>query len=137
MKKTNDNSDLFCRVNIQSELPHNDFVNLIADCVGGQKRWNSVTSDSLDISVDSNDVYDAGKCRAGKDRWLYFKYTLEIDPIGDVSSQRYVESIAAFLETLWAKRIEAVASCEFEELLPRNFRRMNWEISPRSETDRV
>jgi len=137
MKTNLDKSNLFCRINIQSAIPHNEFVGFIADCVAGQSRWNSVTNETLDIPVDTNDSYDFEKSRTGKDRWLYFKYTLEIDPIEGVLRQHYIDSIAAFLESLWAKRVEAVASCDFEELLPRNFRRMNWEISPRQETDRV
>jgi len=45
---------------------------------------NSVRSRALDISIDENDVFDADKSHTGKDRWLYFRYTLEVDPVEGV-----------------------------------------------------
>jgi hypothetical protein len=68
-----DNFDLFCRINVESALPHQEFVSLLARSVGGAGHLNSVTSDALDISVDDNDVFDPDRSRAGEDRWLYFK----------------------------------------------------------------
>jgi hypothetical protein len=121
-----DHLDLFCRVNVQSELSHSEFVHFIATVIGGMSHANSVTNDRLDISVDGNDVFDVEKSRTGKDCWLYFKYTLEIDPIVGVASVDYLASVAALLQSLWSQGVEAVASCDFEEQLPQNLRRLKW-----------
>lgn len=135
MKTNFDTLDLFCRINVQSEMPHQEFVFFIACIVGGVSRRNSVTSDKLDISVDDNDVFDADKARRGKDRWLYFRYTLEIDPIEGVSPGDYVAAIGTLLESLWSSRMDAVASCDFEARLPRNVRRLKWaRITKEKET---
>jgi hypothetical protein len=91
---------------------------------------NSVRSDKLDISVDDNDVFNAEKARKGKDRWLYFRYTLEIDPIESVSASDYVAAIGILLKSLWSSRMDAVASCDFEDRLPRNVRRLKWAWNP-------
>lgn len=121
-----DNLELYCTVNVQSDMPHSEFVSFIARSVGGVSRMNSIKSGKLDISVDDNDVFDAEKSCTGKDRWLYFRYTLEIDPIEGVSSRDYVAAIGAMLKSLWSSGMDAVASCDFEEKLPRNVRRLNW-----------
>src|SRR5437879_1707311 len=94
-----DSLELFCRVNVQSEMPHNEFVAFIARRVGGVSRMNSIQSDKLDISVDDNDVFDAEKSHIGKDRWLYFRYTLEIDPIEGISPRDYVAAIGTLLKS--------------------------------------
>lgn len=133
MKMDSDNLDLFCRVNIQAELSHPEFVSFLARSVGGVSRSNSIRSDTLDISVDDNDVFDAAKSRIGQDRWLYFRYTLEIDPIKGVSPKDYIAAIGTLLQLLWSSHLDAVASCDFEEQLPRNVRRLRWAKTPRPE----
>jgi hypothetical protein len=126
MEDTFGNVDLFCRINVQSEMPHHEFVTFIARSVGGRSHMNSVESDRLDISVDDNDAFDPEKSRLGKDRWLYFPYTLEIDPIEGVSPGEYIAAIGTLLQSLWSSCMDAVASCDFEEQLPRNARRLKW-----------
>jgi hypothetical protein len=116
--------DLFCRVNIDARLPHNQFVNFLARRVGGTSEWNLVSSRELDIIVDENDVFDPAMSVSGEDRWLYFPYTLEIDPIAGVSSQDYIAAVANLLTSLWSAGMDAVAACEFEDELPQNERRL-------------
>ena len=127
-----DHWEPFCRVNVQSEMPHGDFVSCIARRVGGVRRMNSVHSGTLDISVDDNDVFDPAKARTGKDRWLYFRYTLEIDPGEGVPPGEYVAAVGALLKSLWSSGMDAVASCDFEQHLPQNVRRLNWARIPQS-----
>jgi hypothetical protein len=134
MKTTLEEAKLFCRIFIQSDLPQPEFVGLVVDCIGGQRRSNSVTSESLDILIDENDSYDLQKAHIGEDRWLFFKYSLEIDPMGNVSRIDYLKSLSNFVESLWKRGIEAVAACDFEELLPRNLQRQNWMV--KTETQR-
>jgi hypothetical protein len=124
-----DSMDLFCRINVQSEMPHQEFVASIAHAVGGSSRMNAVRSPMLDISVDENDVFEAEKAHTGKDRWLYFRYTLEVDPVEGVPPSEYVAAVGALLKTLWSCCMEAVASCDFEDLLPRNERRSKWAVA--------
>jgi hypothetical protein len=126
MKPNFDCMNLFCRVNVQSELPHQDFVATVARCAGGTSRMNTVRSPTLDISVFENDEFDPEMSRTGQDRWLYFRYTLEVDPVEGVSPSEYVASVGTFLESLWSSCMEAVAACDFEDHLPRNVRRSKW-----------
>jgi hypothetical protein len=124
-----DGVDLFCRINIQADMSHQEFVGFIARCVGGPGDMNSVRSRTLDISVDDNDSFDAEKSHIGKDRWLYFRYTLEIDPVEGVAPKDYIASIASLLRALWSSGMDAVAACDFEDSLPRNERRSKWTLA--------
>lgn len=131
MKTDFDNLDLFCRINIQSEMSHDEFVAYLARTFARESCLNSIKSEMLDISVDDNDVFDEEKARLGEDRWLYFRYTFEIDPIEGVSPEAYIAAIGNLLESLWSSGLDAVASCDFEDQLPRNVRRSKWERTTR------
>jgi hypothetical protein len=125
-----ESTDLFCRVNVQAEVPFQEFVSFIARCAGGSAHMNAVRGKMLDISVFENDDFDAKLSNTGKDRWLHFRYTLEIDPIEGVSPRDYVAAVGSLLKALWSSGMDAVASCDFEEQLPRNVRRLKWETIP-------
>jgi hypothetical protein len=118
--------DLFCRMNVQSDLPHEQFVSFLARAIQGVSSLNSVKNETLEILVDDNDVFDPEKSRTGQDRWLYFRYTLEIDPAKGVAPPDYVASVAELLESLWSSSMDAVAARDFEDELPRNERRRKW-----------
>jgi hypothetical protein len=121
-----DSQDFFCRINVQAEMPHEEFVSFLARQVGGCSRMNAVRSRTLDILVDENDVFDAAKSHTGADRWLYFRYTLEVDPVKGVAAEDYIASVGALLKSLWTACMDAVASCDFEDRLPGNERRLKW-----------
>jgi hypothetical protein len=118
--------ELFGRINVQAEMAFQEFVTFIAHCAGGQSRMNAITSQAHDISIFENDDFDTEKSHLGDDRWLYFRYTLEIDPIEGISPGDYVAAIGALLKSLWSSGVDAVAACDFEEQLPRNVRRSKW-----------
>ena len=125
------NRDLFCRINVQAESRFQDIVALIARCAGGSSHENAVRSQTLDISVFENDDYDNEMAHVGEDRWLYFRYRLDIDPIEGVSAKDYVAAIGSLLTALWSAGLDAVAASDFEDHLPRNVRRLNWAKIPR------
>jgi hypothetical protein len=133
MKPEFDYGDLFCRINVQTELAFEDFVACIARCAGGSRHMNAVRSQTLDISVSENDDHDTEMAHTGKDRWLHFRYTLEIDPPEGVLPRDYIAAIGTLLQSLWSSGMDAVAACDFEEELPRNVRRLTWASGPRSE----
>jgi len=119
--------DLFCRVYVQAGVLHPEMVSLLARAVGGTAHCNSVRSRELDISVDENDIYDPARCMDGKNRWLHFRYTLEIGPVQGVDGREYVAAISRLLSSLWSAGIDAVAASEFEDHLPANVRRLSWQ----------
>jgi hypothetical protein len=115
--------DLFCRINVQADMPYSAFVVLVARCASGARHANLVSSKNLDISVDENDIFDAEKSKQGAKRWLYYPYTLEIDAPAKTSQDSYVAAVGSLLQSLWSCNLDAVASCEFESSLPRKEQR--------------
>jgi len=79
--------DLFCRINVQTDMPLQELVAFIARCSGGSSHMNAVRGRSLDISVFENDDFDTEKSHSGEDRWLHFRYTLEVDPVAGQRSR--------------------------------------------------
>lgn len=121
-----EDTDLFCRVNVQAELPFEEFVSFIGRCAGGPSHMNTVSNKAFDISVFKNDDFDSELSSTGDDRWLHFRYTLEVDPSAGVAPADYVVAIGKFLKSLWSSGMDAVAASEFEEQLTRNARRLKW-----------
>ena len=80
MEPNFDSTDLFCRINVQTEMPFQEFVAFIARCAGGSSRMNAIRAKTLDISVFENDDFVAEMSRAGRDRWLYFSSTVTVSP---------------------------------------------------------
>ncbi len=126
------NMDLYCRINVHAEVPFREFVALIARHADGSGFMNEVQSGTLDISIHKNDTFDFLKSHTGHDRWLYFRYTLEINPIAGVSPRDYALAIGRLLKSLWSSGMDGVASCDFEDQLPRNVRRLKWAWNPRN-----
>jgi hypothetical protein len=112
--------DLFCRVMAQSDLCHDDFCNLLADLLGGVRSSNWITTDCMHIAVDENDFYQRPSGRNAADEWLHFRYSIGIDPVATSDQSSYIDGISNALRKLWALRIQAVAACGFEDLLPYN-----------------
>jgi hypothetical protein len=131
MEPNFDNMDLFCRINVQTQMPFLEFAAFIARCAGGSSHMNAIRAKTLDISVFENDDFDAELSRTGADRWLYFRYTLEADPSDGVLPKDYVAAIGALLNSLWSSRMDAIAACDFEEQLPQDVRRLQWARTPR------
>jgi hypothetical protein len=50
---------------------------------------------------------------------LYYRYLLDVVPTENTSRGHFVVSIARLLETMWRSDMRAVASCDFEDELPR------------------
>ncbi|WP_379346705.1 hypothetical protein [Paenibacillus sp. GCM10027629] len=73
----------------------------------------------MDLSLVKNDDFDAIQRLDFPYGFLHSRYYLEVEPNGYFEFQRYIMSISLLLESLWASGLNAVAACNFEELLPR------------------
>lgn len=122
--------DRFCRIFVNSELDYWDFVDLIDAAIGATRHGYFVSNDCMDLWVYRNDTYNPDLIGIGDKRWLSFRYTLEIEPSVGVNFTEYVWSVNTLLQTLWSGNIDAVAACEFEDLLAVNERRKSWTSQP-------
>jgi hypothetical protein len=70
------------------------------------------------IEIRSNDDFDAIKEKEYPDGFLYFPFSAEIDFQDKVTEVYASEEVGIILNYLWEKRYTAIASCDFEDLLP-------------------
>lgn len=71
------------------------------------------------IGIKKNDDFNESLRFEKQDGFLYSRYYIEIEPIGDIKQEQYILSVSMLLENLWALGYEAVAACDFENELPR------------------
>ena len=121
--------DPFCRVFVNATVPFAEFCTWIASLAKGTARLNVVKSDLWRITIAENDDFDRAKASSGTDRWLHFPYMLEIEPAQGINLQQHITAIGQVLLSLWASGTDAVAACEFEDHLPANPGRADWNVS--------
>ena len=62
----------------------------------------------MDLVV--NEDFNEKRTKQDRDRFLFYRYYLEIEPIESVRRERYVESVGRLLERLWQSGGKAVAA---------------------------
>ena len=86
-----DSMDLFCRINVQAEMPHQEFVAFIAQQYRRGQPHNSVRSQTLDILVDENTPTTLSI--ENREETLACYVTWKSIPIEGVEPKDYVASI--------------------------------------------
>jgi len=113
-------NNLYCKIYINTALPRTLLVNFIAKTCHGTVTLRTISSTLFQIDVITNEEADPRLATSSEDGFLYYPYYLEIDPQNSaVESNLYVTAIAGLLRSFWEQGATAVASCDFEEELPR------------------
>ncbi|MDG5857033.1 1,4-dihydroxy-6-naphthoate synthase [Clostridium beijerinckii] len=115
----NSYENLFCKVFIDTNEERLSLLNSIKDVVLGiTERW-TITSNSMELELRKNDDFNESLRFEKRDGFLYSRYYIEIEPIGDIKQEQYISSVSMLLENLWTLGYKAVAACDFENELPR------------------
>lgn len=80
-------------------------------------RTHPTVTGAVEVDVLHNDEADKRRI-AFPDGFLHFRYKLEVE-CGDAAESEGHEIVAAILEMAWRRGWAAVASCDFEDDLPR------------------
>ncbi|WP_312117626.1 1,4-dihydroxy-6-naphthoate synthase [Brevibacillus reuszeri] len=108
---------MYCKLFLYTDMSQSKLAHLVTQLVGGdQGRW-SITSSVVVIFVNDNDFFNRAKKEDIHDGFLYYRYFLDIEPQSE-KDELYVETIANLITKLWNRDINAVAACDFEDLLP-------------------
>ncbi|OBY76287.1 hypothetical protein BBG47_28115 [Paenibacillus sp. KS1] len=94
-------------------------LDTVSTIVMGTISGSSILTKQAEIFIFNNGDFDKDKRNQGNDGFLYYKYYLEIEPTEDVIDRNYVLEISNLLTKLWDADFKAIASCDFEDLLPR------------------
>lgn len=83
-------------------------------------KYNNVETSIGELSVLKNDDFDEQIRKDEENGFLYYRYLLEIEPTEEFGKENAVEFVGKILDYLWSQGCPAVASCDYEELLPNN-----------------
>lgn len=112
--------NLYCKVYLDCEFELTELLLWLQRILGASLEMRTLTAAEVEVDVGTNDEYDGVLARHGIDQFLYYRYLLDVVPTGGTSRARYVASVAALLEAAWKANMRAVASCDFEDELPRS-----------------
>ncbi|AZK45324.1 1,4-dihydroxy-6-naphthoate synthase [Paenibacillus lentus] len=111
--------DLYTKIFVDSGVNKEVLIDTVSNIVMGTISGSSILTKQAEIFIFNNGDFDEDTRNQGNDSFLYYKYYLEIEPIEDVVYRNYVLEISNLLTKLWDADFKAIASCDFEDLLPR------------------
>lgn len=79
-----------------------------------------VEGDFYELSIYNNDDFDTKRQTDFPDGFLYFKFIIEVGFNSICQINDATPLISKILKCLWKLKMPAVASCDYENLLPEN-----------------
>ncbi|WP_379151051.1 1,4-dihydroxy-6-naphthoate synthase [Paenibacillus sp. sgz5001063] len=114
----NDDFDPFCKIFLDTDFDRTAVLASVRENIGGVLEQSSITNDICNLDLLRNDDFHEHKRNESPDGFLFSRYLIEIEPNEDVGTETYIATLSRLLEGLWRMGYKAVASCDFEELLP-------------------
>lgn len=114
--------DPYVRIYLDSDAGLQAVIEAVADAADGVVSGNTVLTEHAELFVFTNVAYSAADRNRETDGFLYYRYDLSIEPHEGANLHSYIVWVGQLLSELWAAGFRAVASCDFEELLPRHSR---------------
>ena len=113
---------MFCRIYISGvNVDGKSLLISVCTLLKGDLIDNTyVEKKGYSVEVRPNEEYDEKKEKIFPDGFLYFPYSVEIDIHDDVDKVCAAEEMSEILRFLWRNGYTAIASCDFEDLLPEN-----------------
>jgi len=111
------NDALFCSLPVDSALPCDAMVALVAEFTGGAVSRTGVDLPWGRIAIDTN--YGTVEVRAANpDDFLGWPTLLEIMPSDGARREDVVPAVASLMSSLITRGMRVVAQCEYAEDLP-------------------
>jgi hypothetical protein len=113
------NDKLICAIYVDA-APDGEWVGRVADDVGGIYEAGTITTSTAEFDVRENDEFDCSRRTEFPDGFLFFRFRLEMFALPGAADEELVNLTARMLEWFWSREWPAVASCDFENLLPKS-----------------
>lgn len=113
-------TDLYCKIFIDSTASRNDLVNDVALLFSGTAERATVYTQLGDIDVRENKDFDEELRSDADDGFLHYRFFVDVDPKPARGLDGAVLLISKMLEHFWSNGFRAVASCDYEDSLPNN-----------------
>lgn len=114
----NDDFDPFCKIFLDTDFDRDTVLAYIKENIGGVLEKSSITNDICNLDLLRNDDFHEQKRNESPDGFLFSRYLIETEANEDIGTETYITTLSSLLEGLWRRGFKAVASCDFEELLP-------------------
>ena len=112
---------LDCKIYCTGNLSFSEIRNQISKLVGADKIGISfIETDFYELSIDKNDEFDINRQVDFPDGFLFFKFLIYLEFTNNAEINKCADEISKILKWLWGKGMPAVASCDYENLLPEN-----------------
>ena len=111
--------DLFTKIFLDTDNEKTSVVETVSKIVEGSVIGSTIVTEQAEIFVFNNGDFSEEKRNQGSDEFLYYRYYLDIEPIEDAEEKVYIGEISKLLTELWDYGFKAIASCDFEDELPR------------------
>ena len=109
----------YCKVYLDTDLSKADVLGLIRTVLTGQSESRAtISSPSCVVDVEDNDQFDEAM-RYQADGFLYYRYLLDVEPVEEVSRERYLQALSDLLRGLRKHLCKVVPACDFEDELPK------------------
>ena len=110
---------MFCRIYVGINIDQKILLLSISKFLGIEPDRNAyIEKNGYSIEVRPNDEFDEKRMNTFPDGFLYFPLFVEIDIEDDINQESTAEEVGGILKFLWANKYPAIASCDFEDLLP-------------------
>lgn len=111
--------DLFTKIFLDTDKEKTSVVETVSKIVEGSVTGSTIVTEQAEIYIFNNGDFSEEKRNQESDEFLYYKYYLDIEPMEDVKEKVYIGEISKLLTELWDSGFKAIASCDFEDELPR------------------
>ena len=108
--------DLFTKIFLDTDHEKTSVVETISKIVEGSVTGSTIVTEQAEIFVFNNGDFSEEK---RNDEFLYYRYYLDIEPIKDAEEKVYIGEISKLLTELGDYGFKAIASCDFEDELPK------------------
>ena len=116
--------DLYCTIYLNSHYTSDHLKHLLVNSFLGKISNRTVTTQYFEISIMRNKFFDSNRLND----FICYPHRIEIDsPDSDgdgggyenISETEYISSIGKILQFFWSLNMDAVAACDYEDLLPK------------------
>lgn len=115
----NNNYEPFCKIFLDTNFNRSYVLESIKQVIGGELgKFSSLVTAHCKLEVLRNDDFHEHKRNESPDGFLFSRFLIEIEPNEDVNQEIYVRTLSHLLQGLWEEGYKAIASCDFEDMLP-------------------
>lgn len=113
---------MFCRIYVTAKNIEGSTLLLSVSHFLDSKLVNSryIETNGYSIEVRPNADFNDDKQLIFPDGFLFFPLSIEIDMIDEITREVAAKKVGEILDFLWKSGYAAIASCDFENLLPEN-----------------